>query len=154
MKKLTVLAFLLLNLSLFAQDASVKYPNQNMDSVKVHAAMMDYLEAFYEGDTAKIIRSISPSVSKYGYWKDEKTKEYNNGSAMSYREMFSWIARNSKKINAKFSSIEKVEIFEIQDKTACGKVTAWWGTDYILLEKFVDKWFIRMILWQSPSPKN
>jgi hypothetical protein len=33
---------------------------------------------------------------------------------------------------------------------ASGKVTAWWGIDYILLEKINNKWMIRMVLWQGP----
>jgi Putative lumazine-binding len=118
----------------------------------VHDALMDYIGAFYEGDTTKIIRSISPLVSKYGYMKNEKTKEYE-GFAMPFADMITWVKKNSKKINAKFTGIEKVEIYEIQDKTASGKVTAWWGTDYVLLEKINEKWFLKMILWEGPLKK-
>ena len=63
----------------------------------VHDALMDYIEAFYEGDTTKIIRSISPLVSKYGYMKNGKTNEYE-GFAMPFADMITWVKKNSKKI--------------------------------------------------------
>jgi hypothetical protein len=72
---------------------------------------------------------------------------------MPFDKMIIWVNTKSKVVNAKFSGIEKVEIYEIQDKTASGKVTAWWGTDYVLLEKIDEKWFLKMILWQGPLKK-
>ena len=60
------------------------------------------------------------------------------------------VSESKKATKAKMSSREKVEIYDIQDQTASGKVTAWWGTDYILLEKVKGKWMIRIVLWQGP----
>jgi len=38
---------------------------------------------------------------------------------------------------------------------AAAKVTAWWGTDYLLLGKFDGRWMIRDVLWKSlPSPNK
>ena len=34
------------------------------------------------------------------------------------------------------------------------KVTAWWGTDYLLLGKFDGRWMIRDVLWESPPSPN
>jgi hypothetical protein len=152
----------------FGQDSKkiVKKTSKNTTSIKqkkidhktnpdwqgVHDALIDYIEAFYEGDSTKIVRSISPTVSKYGYMKNKQTSEFE-GSAMPFKDMITWVNTKSKVVNAKFSAIEKVEIYEIQDKTASGKVTAWWGTDYVLLEKIDGKWFLKMILWEGPLKK-
>ena len=35
----------------------------------VKKAYLDYLDGFYQGDTTKIINSISPTLHKFGYWK-------------------------------------------------------------------------------------
>jgi 2-iminobutanoate/2-iminopropanoate deaminase len=121
----------------------------NVNRQAVHNALMDYLEAFYYGDTTKIIRSISKSVTKYGYWMNEKSKIYE-GSAMPFEKMLAWVKEKSKKLNKQFSGIEKIEIYEVLDKTASAKVTGWWGSDYVLLEKLNEKWLLTMILWQSP----
>ena len=144
MKKITLI-FLL---GFFAQTAF----SQNMDADRqaVERAMLDYLEGFYEGDTLKIIRGVLPEANKYGYWKDKKTGVYK-GSAMSFTEMKAY-ARNVKEKEhfPKPDAPKKVEIFEVQDQTASGKVTAWWGTDYMLLGKYDGQWKIVQVLWQGP----
>lgn len=120
------------------------------DSIRIQRAMMDYIEGFYEGDSSKIIRAVSPTVVKYGYWKESNASGYM-GEAMSYKEMVQYAVNESKNITkAKWGSREKVEIYDVQEQTASGKITAWWGTDFILLEKVKDRWMIRMVLWQGP----
>lgn len=119
---------------------------------KINLALSDYIEGFYEGDTAKIIRSISPAVVKYGYFKEGFSSRYT-GEPMSYREMIDYakqvaITRKTKPLSKDI--MRRTEIFDVMDQTASGKITAWWGTDYILLEKHAGKWMIRMVLWQGP----
>ena len=43
-------------------------------------------------------------------------------------------------------------IFDVQDQTASAKLTAWWGTDYLLLARYDGRWMIREVLWQTPPP--
>jgi hypothetical protein len=120
------------------------------DKTEVTRAMLDYLEGFYEGDTAKLSRSVPEHSIKYGYWKDPKTSQYA-GEAMTHKEMMDYaIIIKAKNRQPKPGTIKKTEIFEIQESVASGKVTAWWGIDYILLEKINNKWMIRMVLWQGP----
>lgn len=141
-------AFFFISLLYILNAAPVTAQNNN-EKEKVHRAMMDYIEAFYEGDTSKIMRSILPSVTKYGYMRNRNGGYI--GEPMSFQEMIDYVigvSKNPKK--AKVGPDEKVEIYDILDQTASGKVTAWWGTDYILLEKVKDKWMIKMVLWQSP----
>ena len=133
-------------------DMGIKAPivKESNDSISIQRAMRDYIEGFYEGDSLKIIRAVSPAVVKYGYWKERNASAYI-GEAMSYREMVQYAVNESKKTTkAKWGSREKVEIYDIQDQTASGKITAWWGTDFILLEKVKERWMIRMVLWQGP----
>lgn len=147
MKKIATLFIVYLSLN------HLTFAQTNSDKEKVQRALMDYIEGFYEGDSAKIIRSISSSVTKYGYWKEKNSMTYA-GESMSYKEMIDYAVNEAKKTKkAKVGTLEKVEIFDMQDQTASGKVTAWWGTDYILLEKVNDKWMIRMVLWQGPLKK-
>ncbi|MBV9987867.1 MAG: nuclear transport factor 2 family protein [Chitinophagaceae bacterium] len=120
------------------------------DRKDVERAMLDYIEGFYEGDTAKLARSVADYSVKYGYWKDDKSGKYA-GEAMSHKEMMDYaIGIKAKNRQRKLTPLEKTEIFEVQETIASGKVTAWWGIDYILLEKINNKWMIRMVLWQGP----
>jgi hypothetical protein len=122
------------------------------DKTAVTRAMLDYLEGFYEGDTMLNFRAkrgrkfcINTVIGKI-----PKPMQYA-GEAMSHKEMMDYAVNlKAKNRQAKPGTIKKTEIFEIQESVASGKVTAWWGIDYILLEKINNKWMIRMVLWQGP----
>jgi len=125
------------------------------DEIAVKAAAMDYIECFYEADTTKAYRSVSPLLQKRGYGYSEKKQKYSNQYEMNFDQLISlakrWNADGSK-VNEK--SPKKVEIFEVLDKTASVKVSAEWGTDYIHLSKLDGKWFVMNVLWQSYPPKS
>ena len=56
----------------------------------------------------------------------------------------------------KYSMLERwIEdgLLDVLDQTAAAKVTAWWGTDYVLLAKQNGKWMITHVLWQSYPKK-
>jgi len=55
---------------------------------------------------------------------------------------------------ASTDSPKKITIYEINDKTAIGKIEAVWGIDYFQLAKVDNKWKIFNIIWQSYPPKN
>jgi hypothetical protein len=115
----------------------------------VERAVLDYVEGFYEGDTTKLVRSVRPEVVKYGFYVPPDSSRYV-GEAMSWPEFLSY-ARNIRERNrpAPATAPKRVEIFDIQDQTASAKLTAWWGTDYLLLAKYDGHWMIRQVLWQS-----
>ncbi|MEO8172856.1 MAG: nuclear transport factor 2 family protein [Sediminibacterium sp.] len=144
MKKIIAL-IIILSFSVNGSHAQTEQDKQG-----VTRAMLDYIEGFYEGDTIKLRRSVADSSVKYGYWKDNKSNRYA-GEAMSHKEMMDYaIGVKAKNRQRKLTPLEKTQIFEIQESVASGKVTAWWGIDYILLEKINNKWMIRMVLWQGP----
>lgn len=122
-----------------------------IEKEKVSNAVLDYVDAFYYGDTTKIIRSISPTVVKYGYYRKKDSTTYS-GEPMSYREMLDYATAVKKRNNPAVADkqVKKVEVLDYQDQTAAAKLTAWWGTDYLLLSKINGTWMITHVLWQSP----
>jgi hypothetical protein len=48
---------------------------------------------------------------------------------------------------------KQVQVLDVLDQTAAAKVTAFWGTDYLLVGKFGDRWMVSSVLWQS-SPRR
>ena len=60
---------------------------------KIERACLDYIEGFYEGDSTKLIRSLKPSLYKFGYWKNKTTGVYEPDGSMSYRQALDY-ARN------------------------------------------------------------
>ncbi len=123
---------------------------QSNDREGVRRAVLDYVEGFYDGDTAKIVRSIRPEVTKYGFFIPKDANRYA-GEAMSFREMIDY----AKSVKARgkptpATALKQVDILDISDQTASAKLTAWWGIDYLQLAKYDGKWMILHVLWQSP----
>lgn len=128
---------------------SVSVCAQTGDSSLVRRAALDYLEGFYEGDTVKLQRSLSPTLYKYGYYKS-KTDEYI-GEPMTYAEAIAYAKRVlEKKRFAKPDAPKDVFVLDVQANIACVKIHAWWGLDYMLLAKKGDAWRIEQVLWQGP----
>ena len=118
---------------------------------QVGKACLNYIEGFYEGDTSKLINCLMPSLYKFGYWKDKTSGKYSPDGHMTYRQALDYAKNVSdKKRFAKPGAPKKVEVLDIQNAIASAKVTAWWGTDYILLSKQNDAWKIEQILWEGP----
>lgn len=122
------------------------------DREAVRQAVLDYVEGFYQGDTTRLVRSVWPEVRKYGYARQEPGAEYE-GMAMPYAGFMRFArgvreGRNRPPADAP----KEIVLFDVQDQTASAKLTAWWGTDYLLLAKENGRWMITHVLWQSPPP--
>lgn len=135
---------------LCAYASSAQSPQEDVSN-----AVKDYVDAFYYGDTAKIHQSISPDVVKYGYYIP-KGKTVYEGEPMSFQEMINYAADVKKRgVNPNVEKFpKKIEVLDVQDQTANAKLTAWWGTDYLLLARLQGRWMITHVLWQSPPPKK
>lgn len=121
---------------------------------KVERACLDYLEGFYEGDTAKLIRSLKPTLYKFGYWKNKTTSNYDPDEHMTYAEALAYAKKvMEKKKFPKPGAPKKIEVLDSMNTIAAAKVTAWWGVDYILLAKKDERWMIEQVLWEGPLQK-
>jgi len=121
-----------------------------VDAEAVTRAARDYLEAFYEGDSTKIVRSISPTVVKYGYYIPRGDSTYH-GTGMSYAEMLDYVRQvKASGRTPPASAPRQVSALEVLDQVAAAKVVAWWGTDFLHLAKIDGRWMITQVIWQSP----
>jgi hypothetical protein len=123
------------------------------DSAGVRAAVMDYVEAIYRVDTARIVRSVHPDMAKRGYYIPRNQTAYTN-SPMTYAQLIN-VAKtfNAKgNINAE-TAAKQVTILDILDQTASVKLVASWGIDYMHLARYDGRWMIVNVLWQSPPPR-
>jgi hypothetical protein len=154
MQHRTAVRHLVLWLSLLSASGSALQAQSAADSDRegVRRAVLDYVEGFYEGDTAKLVRSIRPDVHKYGYWIPKDSTRYS-GEQMPWPEFLAFARRIRERGNrAPATAPKDIVIFDVQDQTASAKLTAWWGTDYLLLAKYDGRWMIREVLWQTPPP--
>ena len=124
------------------------------DTASIAKSCRLYIEGFYEGDTAKLISCLQPTLYKIGYWKDQKSDEYAFDGQMTYSQAIAY----AKKVKAsghfaKPDAPKKVIVLESGNHIAAAKVTAWWGIDYLLLSKQGDRWMIEQVLWEGPLLK-
>jgi hypothetical protein len=119
------------------------------DSTGVRRAALDYLEGFYEGDSTKHVRSVRPEVYKYGFWLPRDSTRYQ-GEQMPWAEFLSYTRHmRSRGTKAPATAPRDIQLLDVQDQTAAAKLTASWGTDYLLLGKFDGRWMVSSVLWQS-----
>ena len=121
------------------------------DREGVRRAVLDYVEGFYEGDSTKLLRSVSPAVRKSGYYRAHRDSAYRE-SVMSFPEGFMRYARGVKegRTRTPANAPKEVQLLDVLDQTASAKLTAWWGVDYLLLGRHDGRWMITHVLWQSP----
>lgn len=133
-----------------AAKASATSNAASADRDAVQRAVLDYLEGFYEGDSAKLVRALRPELFKYGFWKEKDSTRYA-GERMTYTEAIAYAVRfRAQHRTTPPNAPREVTLFEVLDQTASAKVRAWWGSDYVLLGKYDGRWMISHVLWQGP----
>jgi len=120
------------------------------EHANVENAIKDYVEGIYLVDSTRIERSVDSTMRKIGYWYHPKKKKYVDNLPMTYTQLVSLSARwNKDGKRADESSPKKIEIYDVNSKSASAKLTAAWGIDYFHLSKVNGQWKIMNVLWQS-----
>lgn len=143
---ITAIAVAALTLPARAQQAAA-----DRDTAGVRRAALDYLEGFYEGDSAKIVRSVRPDVRKIGYYNTTERRPTYASEEMPFAAMITYtnnFRKNGRSTPA--SAPREIIVGEVNDQTATAKVVAWWGIDYLHLARYDGKWMIVNVMWQSP----
>jgi len=133
-----------------AEQELIKTKWNEEDHQGVKAAIEDYVEGLYLVDSTRIIKSVDTTLRKLGYWYNPKDSSYYDNLYMSHKSLVSLAAKwNSEGTEADENSIKKIEIYDVNSKTASAKLTAVWGIDYFHLGKVNGKWKIYNVIWQS-----
>jgi len=120
------------------------------DREGVRQAVLDYVEGFYEGDSTRFVRSVSPEVFKSGYFLPKDSTRYQP-SRMSWPEFHAYANRVKANDRQQPATAKKeIVVYDVLDQTASAKLTAYWGVDYLLLAKQEGRWKITHVLWQTP----
>jgi Putative lumazine-binding len=120
------------------------------DKQQVERACLDYIEGFYEADTAKLLRSIKPELYKIGFYKRKGDTVYTY-SKMTLADALGYARKDiaQGKQMGKKDSPKNVVVLDIMKVTAVAKITALWGSDYLLLSKRNGKWMIEEVIWEG-----
>ena len=141
--------FLVLFSCTIIMNADGQSEHQDSNKEQVHAAIEDYVLGLYQVAPERIKRSVDTTLHKIGYY-DYNGEAYNH-VPMTYQQLYDLAGtwnKSGKEANA--DSPQKIEIYEVHDRTASAKLTAAWGIDFMHLSKVDGRWKIMNIMWQSP----
>ncbi|MCL4116061.1 UNVERIFIED_CONTAM: hypothetical protein GTU68_007463 [Idotea baltica] len=131
-------------------DTATKSKYFASESEGVRNTILDYVEGIYEVDSTRIEKSVHSQLRKRGYWYNADKEKYSDNLDMSFEQLRHLSATwniNGKMVSE--NSPKKIEIYDVNDRTASAKLTAEWGIDYFQLAKLDGKWMIMNVLWQS-----
>lgn len=123
----------------------------NQEAIK--QAILDYAEGIYEVDPSRIERSVHPDLVKGGFFKEDGRTGYSFTS-MSFEQMVELAKTYNKDGKMPQDALREVTILNATDQIASAKLVAWWGTDYMHLAKYNNKWKIIHVLWQTHQQQD
>jgi hypothetical protein len=95
------------------------------------------------------VRSVRPDVYKYGFWLPRDSTRYQ-GEQMPWAEFLAYTRRmRARGATTPATAPKQVQLLDVLDQSAAVKVTASWGTDYLLVGKYDGRWMVSSVLWQS-----
>jgi len=120
----------------------------SLEHLAVERALLDYVEAIELARPEYVERSVHRDLNKFGFSKSRETGEYRR-IPMTYERLVEISEQFLEKGYVPANPVHSVEVFEVLDKTASAKLTAFWGVDYMHLVKDDGKWKIVQVLWQT-----
>ena len=149
MRKLSMLFFIVL----FASVVHVQAQQTKSDTELIKQAALDYIEGWYEGDAARMERSLHPDLAKRIVRVDQRGR-YMLGQ-MSAMTLVQLTREGDGKSTPKEKQQKDVTVLDIFGNAACAKVIASDWIDYLQLAKWRGRWVIVNVLWEmKPAPQQ
>jgi len=110
----------------------------------IRRTVLDYIEGIEEGDSTRIERSTHPDLKARGLLVAEEGAQ--SLITLTFAELLE--LRNASRQMGKMPQAAQTDmlIFDLGDRIATVKLTAWWGTDYLHLAKDHEHWMIVNLL--------
>lgn len=128
--------------------ASCASMEQASERLAVERAVLDYVEAIELAKPELIERSVHEDLQKFGFSKSRETGEWRR-IPMTYERLVEIAGEFLEKGYVPDNPEHSVEVYDVLDKTATAKLTAFWGVDHMHLAKDEDGWKIVQVLWQT-----
>lgn len=136
---------LLLSLSVFFQ-VSVEAQTKP-DSTAIREIVLNYIEGWDTGDTARMAQSLHPQLAKRGIVPSRSGKG-NDLLSASYKDMVTWTSyqKNAPKEDQKFEN--KITIAELGKNIASATCVSKEYIDYLHLARTGKGWKILNVIWE------
>jgi broad specificity phosphatase PhoE len=130
--------------------------SQNLsDKAQIEQVLNHYIDGFYKGDSSALKKALKPRLYKFGYLKNKETGNYEYYAKMNYNDALSFVQKMKDEGRSRDENeIREVEVLDISNHIATGKVTAVWGVDYMTLSKDNGQWKIEQVIWEGPYEES
>jgi hypothetical protein len=117
------------------------------DRVAIVATALDYIEGFYDGDVARMERSLHPELAKRIAYLDPST-ERSRIAEMSALRLIQLTRGKQERPTPKADQQKDVTILDLFGSAASVKIVAASWIDYLHMTKFNGRWQIINVLWE------
>lgn len=120
---------------------------QSEDEKAVKAIALDYIEGWYEADTARMANALSPELVKKGFLVSHKTNKLFKRDA-DYKQMLEWTGKKINELKQNPQMKIEVKVIEVGKNIAMVKTVSPHFIDYLHLGRFDGKWKIYNVIWE------
>lgn len=122
------------------------------DKAAIKQTALDYIEGWYEGDAARMERSLHPDLAKRIVRTNDKGQsQLGQMSAMTLvQSVRSGFGKNTPKDKQQ----KDVTILDVYENAASVKLIAADWIDYLHIAKSNGRWVIVNVLWEMKPPKK
>jgi hypothetical protein len=121
------------------------------DEAAIRATALDYIDGWWEGDTARMERALHPELVKRIIKTDPKTGSSvleNMGASLLVQYVRDGGGTRTPKAKRK----SEVKVLDVFGDAAVARIDAGTWIDYLQLHKWKGRWLIVNVLWELKPP--
>ena len=117
------------------------------DHAAIRQTALDYIEGFYDGDAARMERSLHPELAKRIVHPDA-TSGRSHLAEMSALALTQFTRDKASRPTPTAERQQDVIVLDVFENAASAKVIAASWIDYLHLSRFNGRWVIVNVLWE------
>ncbi len=117
------------------------------DIPAIRQTALDYIEGFYDGDAARMERSLHPELAKRIVHPDPVSGR-SHLAEMSALALLGFTRDKASRPTPKAEQQKDITVFEVTGNAASARIVASTWVDHLHLSKFNGRWVIVNVLWE------
>lgn len=144
-------ALCLIAILVAAVSVSAQTSESDAERAAIKATALDYIEGWYEGDSARMERALHPDLAKRIVRTNERSQ--SRLDQMSAMSLVQATRTGYGKQTPKEKQEKEVTILDVFGNAASVKIVANDWVDYLHIAKFNGRWVIINVLWEMKPKK-
>jgi Putative lumazine-binding len=129
----------------------VAYAQPDYEQQAVRAAILEYIEGWYEGDSVKVQKNVHSELTKRRLVVEQgvEKSELRQESALTFLRR---VQRGGGKGTPLSAQKKDITVLDVHGSMATAKLEAWGWVEYMHLVKENGQWHIVNDLWELKEP--